>query len=141
MDDSASVGASTSVFGIFTGQMVMIFVNWRSLSSNPQLKTLRNTILGFAVFCIVLNFMSNSAESNKTTDINGHIGGAITGFIWGMAFFKRDGQDEHFCGITWRKIGYVAVSLWFLGMIIIFFGFRKPVNQYYPYGTDEYGDD
>ena len=92
--DDPSVGASTAVFGIFTGQIAMIMVNWHALSQHPQLINLRNMILGFTVFCLAMNFMSNfggDPEGGDTTDVSGHVGGAITGFLWGIAFMPRDG--------------------------------------------------
>jgi membrane associated rhomboid family serine protease len=41
------------------------------------------------VFMIVLILFFNFISSSAFTDTTGHIGGALTGFLWGLAFFPR----------------------------------------------------
>mmetsp|Transcript_8931 Transcript_8931/g.15128 ORF Transcript_8931/g.15128 Transcript_8931/m.15128 type:complete len:174 (+) Transcript_8931:347-868(+) len=83
--DANSVGASTSINGLLTGVFAMITINWSAFSGNQQLEQMRCILLFFIVFAIVINLMIQ----DEGTDSWGHLGGAITGLLWGMAFFPR----------------------------------------------------
>lgn len=61
--DKTSVGASTSVFGIFTGQLAMILLNWQAFDVDPQVKLLRTLLLFFVFLMLILNFqMTNNDD-------------------------------------------------------------------------------
>jgi rhomboid protease GluP len=83
-----SVGASTSDFGILTGLLAMVFVNWSAFNTQ-QLQQVRCMLVAMVVIMILLNFMM-SFTAQGTIDTYGHLGGAIAGLIWGMAFFPRN---------------------------------------------------
>ena len=83
-----SVGASTADFGILTGILAMIFANWSAFDGSQQLEQTRCMLVFMVVLMIVLNFALSSEQPGKT-DTSGHLGGAITGMLWGLAFFPR----------------------------------------------------
>ena len=83
-----SVGASTADFGILTGLLSMIFVNWKAFDGNSQLETARCMLLFMIIFMIVINLLMGAAQAG-TVDSTGHIGGALCGLFWGFAFFPR----------------------------------------------------
>lgn len=52
------------------------------------------------------------------TDIYGHLGGAITGLIWGLAFFPRVQNPQ---SARLKKIGFVITCLYFVGFCLLLF--------------------
>jgi len=94
IDSSPSIGCSTSVCGILTGALSMIFINWQSFNGNQQLEQTRCILMFIIIIMIILNLsIVNSASAVYKTDTYGHLGGAITGLIWGLAFFPRVKND------------------------------------------------
>ena len=87
----------------------MIIVNWQAFNGNPQLEMVRCYMIFFVVLCVFLNIMMGGAGSQ--VDYLGHIGGSITGLIWGLAFLPRANTPG---GATCKKVG--------LGLTVVFFG-------------------
>jgi len=51
-------------------------------------------------------------------DVNGHIGGALAGLFWGMAFFPR---APHPSGLKMRFYGMVFLGLFFTLNFVLFY--------------------
>jgi membrane associated rhomboid family serine protease len=125
-----SIGASTADFGIFTGILAMIFVNWKAFDGSQQLEQTRCMLIFFVVIMIVLNFtMTAGAQSSSSTDTYGHLGGALLGLIWGMAVFPRIKSPG---GEKMRIAGLVMTGLFFSLCLLLFFLVVKPYPVY-PY--------
>ena len=68
----------------------MLFINWRSFDGNEQLEQTRCILMFILLIMIVLNLaIVGSSSAAYPADTYGHLGGAITGLIWGLAFFPR----------------------------------------------------
>ncbi len=76
------------------------------------------------VLMIVLNFML-SAEQPGSVDTTGHLGGAITGMIWGLAFFPR---NRHI-GQGLKKYGKIMVAAYFILFFLFFYTLRNTTIQ------------
>ena len=72
------------------------------------------------VLMIFLNLMiaGHSAGNAYGVDSMGHVGGALTGLIWGLAFFPRVEND---LSVKLRKIGMGATAAFFLLFIMLLF--------------------
>lgn len=112
-----SVGASTADFGIFTGLLAMIFVNWKAFDGNPQLEQTRCCLIFIVVLMIFLNF-SITISQKGTVDSYGHLGGALTGLIWGLAMLPRQRTAS---GTKLRTIGMAMTALYFTLCIVLFY--------------------
>ena len=66
LSNNLSVGASTADFGILTGLLAMVFVNWDSFSASQTLIQMRCMIIVCVVFMLVMNFVMNS-QSNSVS--------------------------------------------------------------------------
>lgn len=67
------------------------------------------------LFVIILLVFLNTlmgAGSGSNVDYLGHLGGAITGFVWGMAFMPRVASPT---GATMKKVG-IALTVVFFGL-------------------------
>ena len=74
-------------------------------------------LLIMVILMILLNFMMSFQDSN-TIDVYGHLGGTITGLIWGMAFFPRHRTPG---AIKMRTAGLAMTALFFgLGFILFY---------------------
>jgi len=78
----------------------------------------RCILLFVVVIFIVLNLMMPTGNEGGKSDTLGHVGGAIVGLIWGMAFFPR---TKTACGEKMRKIGLVLTALFFIGFTLLLF--------------------
>jgi len=130
INDEPSVGASTAVFGVLTGQAAMIIVNWSAFNSYPQLKQVRCMLLFFVCLMLVFNFLAEVGGPPGVVDVTGHIGGAIVGLIWGLAFFPRVKTEV---SAKMRLAGIVLTIGFFSILILYFFIFRKPKDLYGDY--------
>mgnify|MGYP003791097451 CR=1 FL=1 len=89
----------------------MILINWSAFNTSQELQQMRCILMFFIVFAIVINLIV--VGGNSKIDQMGHIGGAITGLVWGMAFFPRVRTDS---GRKLKMIGLVGV----LGFFVLF---------------------
>lgn len=121
--NNRAVGASTSGFGILTGLLAMIFVNWKAFDGNNQLEQTRCILIFFVVFLIMINFMF-SVGVTKGIDNWGHLGGAMTGLFWGMAVLPRVKSEG---GTKMRIVGLVLTGGYLTLMILLFFLVSKPL--------------
>lgn len=128
-EGSASVGASTSINGLLTGLLAMIIVNWSAFEGNQMLEQVRCCLLVFICLCIALNLMAGVKIDNNGTrsvDTVGHIGGAIVGLIWGLAFLPRaPGPTGQKC----RMFGMAATAVFFILFTGLLFGLHHGKNQ------------
>ena len=92
--------------------LAVVVVNWSAFSGNPMLEQLRCMLMFIIIFMVFLNSMMGlGASGSSNVDGLGHLGGAITGFVWGLAFMPRaDGPS----GQTMKKVG--------MGLTVLFFG-------------------
>jgi len=81
---AASIGASTSDFGILFGLLAMVTVNWYEFKGQ-QLEQVRCMLMAIVIIMIIFNLMAGGAQ----TDGMGHMGGGLAGLFWGMAFLPR----------------------------------------------------
>ena len=63
------------------------------------------------IFMVFLNTMMGLGAPGSNIDYLGHLGGAITGFVWGLAFMPREDGPS---GKTTKNVG--------LGLTLLFFG-------------------
>ena len=126
--DNRSVGASTADFGIFTGLLAMIFVNWSAFDGNQQLEQTRCILIFMVVIMIFLNF-SMTMGGDSTVDTYGHLGGALTGLIYGLAIFPRNRSQG---GSKLRGIGLFLTGMYFTVNIILLYLVREP-SPIYPF--------
>ena len=82
-------------------------------------------LIFFSVFVILINLLFGVGQIGMDTRINNyaHIGGGLSGFAWGFAFFPRVRSQS---GETMRKVGWVLVALFFLLQFILFYTVREP---------------
>jgi len=106
---SKSVGASTSDFGILSGLLAIIFVNWSAFNGSQQLEQTRCILVFMVIFMIVINLLVSVGQAG-TVDINGHLGGLFAGMFWGLAFFPRSPSANP------------KMRMWGLGLTAVFFG-------------------
>ena len=71
---------------------------------------------------IIINLLMSIGKDNYV-DITGHIGGALCGLFWGMAFFPR---VNHPSALKLKKVGLVLISLFFILFTTLFFTVRTP---------------
>ena len=118
--DSPSVGASTCINGVVTGLLAILLVNWHAMSGRQDLEQTRCILLIVVIFMIILNLMmfgGNGTDTEKP-DVLGHVGGAITGFIWGLAFFPRVKSNY---AHKMRMAGLCLTSTFFIGFGCLLF--------------------
>ena len=108
-DGDNSVGASTAINGLLTGMLAVVVVNWSAFTGHPQLEQLRCILLFVIIFLVFLNTIMGVGSGS--IDYLGHLGGALTGFIWGLAFMPRVASPA---GETMKKVG--------IGLTVLFFG-------------------
>lgn len=133
INDECSVGASTAVFGVLTGQVAMVLVNWNAFSS-PQLKQVRCMMIAFVIVMLVINFITDLGQVG-VVDIWGHIGGAIAGFLYGVGFFPREISDSSH---KIKVLGMSLTAMYFTIIPILFFLTRRPKDPYWgTYGPDD----
>ena len=111
-----SVGASTSDFGILTGLLSMIFVNWNAFKGQ-QLEQTRCILLFMVILMIIMNLLAG-AGAKSNSDTLGHCGGGIAGLVWGFAFFPRVKDD---LSAKLRKCGLISSVVFFLLFAILLF--------------------
>ena len=128
MTDRTSVGASTAVFGIFSGHIAAVAVNWYSFNGSPQLQMVRLSLLFFALLMLFINFAMNMNDKSETTDVYGHVGGTISGLLVGLALFKRP-VSQYTSNL---KVVSMPLLLLFLIGCIVYLFFIRP-NAADPY--------
>jgi membrane associated rhomboid family serine protease len=113
------VGASTSICGLLTGALSMIFINWQAFNVSPELEQARCILIFMLILMIVLNlvFVGQDNELYKV-DTYGHLGGAMTGLFWGLAFFPRVRNSQ---SLNLRKIGLVLIAVFFILLTVLLF--------------------
>lgn len=87
-----SLGASTSIFGIFGGMAGFVCLNWFKLPT-----TQRGYLICIVVFIIIMNFLfgmgtapkqspsqQNGSQDKPSNDILAHVGGLLAGIFLGM---------------------------------------------------------
>ena len=93
----------------------MIIINWSAFSGNPQLEQVRCILTALIVLVIVLNLVSFGGGG---TDTQGHIGGALSGFLWAMAFFPRVKTPG---AAKMRIVGLVGTAAFFIVFTVLLF--------------------
>ena len=126
LSDSCSVGASTAGFGILTGILALLFVNWSAFNGNPQLEQTRCILVAMVIFFILINLMMGAGSQGNSIDTYGHLGGALAGLFWGMACFPRETRNQ--TGQSLRKWGLGRTSVFFSLQIILFYTVKKPLD-------------
>lgn len=115
--DSTAVGASTAICGLIAGQLAMIIVNWSQFSGNPQLEQMRCCFVAMSIFMLIMMvLMAGNA------DILGHLGGAIYGFLFGMAIYPRPRTET---GKKLRMFGLATFTIMAVLMIGLLFGLHQ----------------
>ena len=107
--DSISVGASTSLFGIFGSYGCYFLYNWNTFGPGRNLNLI--LYLFFVVISVELPITSQSI------DISGHLGGFIVGGLLGFFLLPRGENTE-----TWNFIlilNGIAVLSYFAFMIYL----------------------
>jgi membrane associated rhomboid family serine protease len=90
VSSSPSVGASTSICGLLTGALSMIFINWQAFNGNQELEKARCILIFVLILMVVLNLLFvGQGNELYAVDTYGHLGGAMAGLFWGLAFFPR----------------------------------------------------
>jgi membrane associated rhomboid family serine protease len=75
----------------------------------------------FTIF-IIFGFLwtgTGVSQAGYKTDYLGHLGGCLTGFFYGFAFFPRVPTPG---GKKWKTIGFVTLALWFSILLGTFYG-------------------
>jgi rhomboid protease GluP len=78
----ASVGASGAIFGVFGAYVALVYFTRNNL---PQLK---QVILPIVIISVVMTFLS------PNVNVTAHIGGLITGFMFGLYFFNPKNRKK-----------------------------------------------
>ena len=115
--DTRAIGASTSIAGLIAGMLAMIIVNWSVFDGNPQLEQLRCCFVAMTIFMLVM--MVLLVGNGSQSDILGHLGGAIFGFLFGMGFYPRPNTPT---AKTVRKVGLGLFTMTSCLMIGLLFG-------------------
>jgi membrane associated rhomboid family serine protease len=71
----------------------------------------------FIVFALVINLMGGLTGSSGV-DTMGHLGGAIAGLLWGLAFFPRVKTPF---GTKMRLFGFVTTGAFFALLLVLLF--------------------
>jgi len=67
----------------------MMILNWSAFSGNPQLEQIRCCFTAMSIFMLVMMIVMGG-----NSDILGHLGGAIYGFLLRMVAFPRPRTDQ-----------------------------------------------
>ena len=74
----------------------------------------------FVLLIMIILNLTIVGSSNRVyaTDTYGHLGGALTGLIWGLAFFPRVKNPQ---SMKLKKIGrIIVISYFFLFTLLLF---------------------
>ncbi|CAG9330054.1 ROM1_2 [Blepharisma stoltei] len=93
--DGISIGASTSLFGIFATFGCYYAYNWYTFGPG------RNFNLLVYLFFVIINFMAGFSIPN--IDISGHIGGFLVGGMIGFLLLPREENSK-----TWTYIRFFS---------------------------------
>lgn len=95
----------------------MILVNWSAFNGNPALEQMRCCFVAMSIFMLVMMILM--AGTSSSSDILGHLGGAIFGLLYGLAFYPRPRSDT---GRKTRLVGFALFSSVSILMIGLLFG-------------------
>lgn len=114
-----AVGASVSIFGLFSAYFGDIIINYHRL-----IRVDANTVFCNCLFMGLIIFANFSVGfANDRIDNYGHLGGLIFGFLWIFVLIRpfEEGTTACFSFKTWRIIAIVALALLHALLLILFF--------------------
>jgi len=103
-----SIGASTSVFGIFGAYGCYFAYNWNNMGPG------RNLNLLLYLFFVVVNF--SFSLSVKSIDMGGHLGGYMVGGAVGFMLLPWEETTKTW---AWIRIGSAVGSFLFFGGLVL----------------------
>jgi rhomboid protease GluP len=122
-----SVGASTSIFGIFGVMLGFMFLNWQRLEKSPYSRT---SVLVAVGLIVLFNVGVTGSDFAKNVDNLAHMGGFISGIFVGMMF--ADLPNSETLKYEWKIkiLGLVLYSgFTLLCLIMIFLVNNKPSQR------------
>jgi membrane associated rhomboid family serine protease len=124
INDSASVGASTCIFGLLGAYLAYIIVNWEILEypGSP-----RNRMLCFVLMMIMFNFMFSVGNKSSKTDVVGHFGGLLSGIMTGCAIIPPKENRSNIWEKKIKNYGTLITIFYFIGSLLIFYTIREPL--------------
>lgn len=93
---------------------------------------LRLSLLFFALSMLLINFASNLSDTSETVDVFGHLGGALSGFLIGLAVYPRPVSRY---SSSLKVAGHLLLALYFVGATCYLFCIRADAQDPY-YGID-----
>jgi len=131
----ASVGASSSIFGLVGTLLAIVFVNWRALDQSPEIRCFMIVMIVFMLLFSLIFMFGGSSDGTVTTtqsvDGYGHLGGLLTGFAFAsyvMVHFR--GAEARARGSYEQKCKMAGLAAWAFQMILYFtLFFALPISS------------
>lgn len=112
-----SVGASTAIFGLLSGLLALVLVNWKALDRSPEV---RCCLIVMVIFIVLFSVLMAFSNSGNTVDTYGHLGGFISGFFVGIVVMVRfRGQEAAARGSYEKKVQIVGVIMTFIFYVLL----------------------
>ncbi|CAG9318633.1 ROM1_1 [Blepharisma stoltei] len=118
---NVSVGASTSLFGVFANFGCYYAYNWHKFGPGRDFNLL--------VYAIIVAISFGSAYDTPNIDIAGHIGGFISGSLLGFALIPREESERRWCYIIYGS--FIGVIIYFTVLALMVFNMEFPICEQY----------
>lgn len=108
-----AVGASTSIFGLISTLLAIVFVNWKALDRSPEVRCCLIMMVIMVLFFTLIMALSggNLATGFAGMDTFGHLGGFIAGFfLASFIMVQFRGAEARHRGSYETKCKYVGLG-------------------------------
>eukprot|EP01017_Pseudomicrothorax_dubius_P049983 TRINITY_DN9382_c0_g1_i5.p1 TRINITY_DN9382_c0_g1~~TRINITY_DN9382_c0_g1_i5.p1 ORF type:complete len:239 (+),score=34.71 TRINITY_DN9382_c0_g1_i5:64-780(+) len=134
--DKLIVGNSTALFGLVGSALALLFQRNLTLNKTPISKV-RLILIAFTSFFTVGEQIYGKffTPESSTIDVEGHIGGAIGGFLLTLALVETPKREiVWFYSKSIRLWGIIGYVLYLAVELGLFFLYRQPADRflYYP---------
>jgi membrane associated rhomboid family serine protease len=129
--DKVIVGASTAIMGMFGAILALLFTKNITLKKTPLMKVRLLFVACITFFSFGQQIFDKYVRTGSTMDVEGHIGGAIGGFL--LCLFLSDTPSAEPVSPFRGLLKYTGLGLYIFFLVSelgIFFYYRQPVDIY-----------
>lgn len=128
--DKVIVGASTAIFGLLGATLALQFTRSLALEKTPMIKTRLIFQVFTSFFMVGQQFMEKLKGKDSSIDLEGHIGGALGGFLLTLCLVAPT-QKETVSPFarTLKYTGVILFSLLIVSEVYLFFFVKTPVDR------------